>query len=93
MPIVEKLVAESKNGWIFGPTADFYTPFRRTCHKAGIDDARAHPHVLRHSRATQLQDGVSIFTVASLLGDTIQTVQRIYAHACPDHMAAEIGDV
>jgi integrase len=93
MPIVEKLVAGSKDGWIFGPAADFYMPFRKTCNAVGIDEARAHPHVLRHSRATHLlQDGVNIFTVASLLGDTVQTVQRVYAHACPDHMAAEIGD-
>jgi integrase len=93
MPICRKLVTGAENGFLFGPPRDFYTPFRMTCHKAGIDDRRSHPHVLRHSRATHLlMDGVSIFNVAKLLGDTIQTVSRVYGHSCPDHLASAIGD-
>jgi integrase len=92
-PICRRLVSEAREGWLFGPTIEFYSPFRKVCGKVGIDDKRAHPHVLRHSRATHLlQDGVSIFNVASLLGDSIQTVSRVYAHSCPDILAAAIGD-
>lgn len=93
LPICRKLVTGAENGFLFGRGCDFYRPFRETCHRAGIEDARSHPHVLRHSRATHLlMDGVSIFNVSKLLGDTIQTVGARYGHSCPDHLAAAIGD-
>lgn len=45
------------------------------------------PHILRHSRATHLlQDGVSPWAVANLLGDTVETVLRVYGHHCPDFL-------
>lgn len=80
-PVLERRVAAAQDGWLFGPTVDFYRPFRQLCREAGIDDARDHPHVLRHSRATHmLMDGVSIYKVAKLLGDTVATVERKYGH-------------
>ena len=46
------------------------------------------PHILRHSRATHLlQDGVSPWAVANLLGDTVKTVLDVYGHHCPDYLA------
>lgn len=49
---------------------------------------RTTPHLLRHSRATHLlQDGKKPYAVANLLGDTIQTLLRVYGHACPDYMS------
>lgn len=43
-------------------------------------------HVLRHTYATILiGEGFDIATVASLLGDTIATVQKVYVHAIDDH--------
>jgi integrase len=93
LPIVLKLVTGAENGYLFGPSCDFYVRFRNVCRTANIDDDRSHPHVLRHSRATHLlMAGVSIFNVAKLLGDTIQTVGARYGHSCPDHLAAAIGD-
>lgn len=90
--ICRKLVTDSENGFLFGPGVDFYNPFRAACRSVGIDDRRAHPHILRHSRATHLlMAGVSIFNVAKLLGDTIQTVGRVYGHSCPDQLASAIG--
>lgn len=45
------------------------------------------PHILRHSRATHLlQDGVSPWAVANLLGDTVETVLKVYGHHCPDYL-------
>lgn len=53
-------------------TADVYRPFRKLAKDVGIDDDRAHPHILRHSRATHLlQDGKSLYDVARLLGEPI----------------------
>lgn len=84
---IKKLLLRTENEWLFGSSGfDVYKPFRRIVEKAGAAD-RAHPHVLRHSRATHmLQDGVPIWEVAKLLGDTVETVERVYGHHCPDHM-------
>jgi len=56
----------------------------------GLGD-KANPHILRHSRATHLlQDGVSIYDVARLLGDSVQTIERVYGHHSPDYLAEAI---
>ena len=92
-PVLRRRVEAADGGWLFGPTVDFYRPFRRACRAAGIDGARAHPHVLRHSRAThRLQPGKSIGDVAKLLGDTIATVERVYGHHCPGYLESSLGD-
>lgn len=46
------------------------------------------PHVLRHTAATHmLRNGVPIWTVAGILGDTVQTVEKTYGHHVPDGLA------
>jgi hypothetical protein len=35
--------------------------------------------------------GVDLFRVAGVLGDTIATVERAYAHHCPDHLRAAVN--
>lgn len=72
---------------------DFYTPYRSLCLAAGIDKKRAHPHVMRHTRATHLlQSGKSIYDVARLLGDSITTVERVYGHHSHDLLAGRLED-
>lgn len=45
------------------------------------------PHTLRHTAATLMaRAGVPLFEIAGVLGDTMQTVLRVYAHHCPDHL-------
>lgn len=92
--VLARLVSTAADGWLFGSsTVDFYKGFRAACRAAGIDDARAHPHVLRHSRATHLlQDGKTIWDVAKLLGDTVATTERVYGHHCPDFQGNSIGE-
>jgi integrase len=71
--------------------ADFFHPYRKLCFLVGIDEKRAHPHILRHTRATHLlQKGVSLHTVARLLGDTLATVDRVYGHHSATAVAEEI---
>jgi integrase len=51
--------------------------------RAGV--ARVTPHVLRHTAATQMaRRGVSLWTIAKLLGDTTATVESVYAKWQPD---------
>lgn len=77
------------------PYAEFYTAFKKLCESHGIaavDGAgdTPWPHLLRHSRATHmLMDGESIYKVAKLLGDTVQTVERVYGHHCVEFLATQ----
>lgn len=85
---VEELMRDvGSDGYLFGgPNVSMYRPFRRLCELCGYED-RAHPHVLRHSRATHLlQDGISIYAVAKLLGDTVKTVERVYGHFSQEYL-------
>tara|TARA_R110002020_G_scaffold73888_3_gene189495 strand:- start:9254 stop:10252 length:999 start_codon:yes stop_codon:yes gene_type:complete len=43
--------------------------------------AKVTPHVLRHTAATRwLRNGLSLWDVAGLLGDTVETTTRVYGH-------------
>lgn len=78
-PTVEALMGESTSAFLFGNPTDFYKPFVELCADVGIE---AHPHMLRHSRATHmLMDGEDPYKVARLLGDSLATVLKTYAHA------------
>lgn len=89
--------AEAKNQWVLGSPKDLYESFAWTAREAGLimlpvrgvrEAGRLSPHALRHSRATHLlEDGKSPWAVASLLGDTVTTVLRVYGHACPDYLS------
>lgn len=83
-PMVPVLERRMEIGFFGG--RDFYRPFRQACEDLGYHD-RAHPHVLRHSRATHLlQAGKPIYDVARLLGDTVATVERVYGHHSPANL-------
>ncbi len=50
------------------------------------------PHTLRHTWATlAAQAGVPLFEIAGVLGDTLATVMRVYAHHCPDHLRGAVN--
>ncbi len=73
-------------------TNDFYGRFNTLCKSLGMPD-RAHPHLLRHSRATHLlQAGKPLYAVAGLLGDTVATVARVYGHNSVDHIHRDLGE-
>ncbi|WP_261797773.1 tyrosine-type recombinase/integrase [Kurthia senegalensis] len=59
---------------------DHIKRFFKKVQQAGVKEAT--PHVFRHTFASRLiSEGIDIATVASLLGDTIDTVQKTYVHA------------
>jgi integrase len=85
-PVYERLLAETTTEYLFDTPTDMYRPFRKLMESLGLGRKR-NPHILRHSRATHLlQDGVDIWSVAKLLGDTVKTVERVYGHACPEFL-------
>jgi integrase len=95
LPVLHHLKQHQVNEFVLGSNKRMDQWFDRAAKAAGLmmlrrkegrGAARLTPHVLRHSRATHLLDaGKSAWAVANLLGDTIATVDRIYAHHCPTH--------
>ncbi len=84
-----KAMADDSQGRVFR-TRDFYHAFRNLCEGLGFG-GRSNPHMLRHSRATHLlQDGVSLYAVARLLGDTVATIERVYGHHSHERLAGEL---
>lgn len=88
-PHLRALCDDAGSGPLF-KRRDFYNPFRKHCQE--VLGRHGKPHLLRHSRATHmLQDGIDIYHVAKLLGDTIDTIDRVYGHHAADYLAEAIG--
>lgn len=87
-PSYERLLLDKpESPWLFGEPSAMYRPFHKHLVKLGLG-AKARPHVLRHSRATHLlHDGVPIYAVAKLLGDTVATVEKVYGHHSPEFLS------
>lgn len=65
---------------------DFTRFFKKVRDSIGIT---CRSHAVRHTYATILiGEGFDIATVAALLGDTIETVQKVYVHAINTHVQA-----
>lgn len=87
-PTVERLM-QGDSIYLLGNSGSVYRDFVSLMAALGIE---AHPHMLRHSRATHLlMDGESIYKVAKLLGDTVQTVERVYGHFDTEFLQTESG--
>lgn len=72
------------------PVRDVDKAFRLVAEAAGL--AWVTPHVLRHTAATWLmQAGVDRWEAAGYLGMTVETLERVYGHHHPDHLAAAVA--
>lgn len=89
---IETLLLDTTNEYLFGGSTEFYHDFVKLCvdnniQAVGAEGETPWPHLLRHSRATHmLMDGEDIFKVAKLLGDTVATVERVYAGSTPEYL-------
>jgi integrase len=71
--------------WNGKPVKSVRRAFGSTVRAAEIE--RVTPHVLRHTAATWLaRAGVDLWKAAGLLGMTVETLQRVYAHHHPDYL-------
>lgn len=86
--LLKKLAPVARTEYVLGKPSSVYRPFVSARDRAGLSDDVT-PHTLRHTKATRmLAEGVPIWTVAKVLGDTVQTVERTYGH-CVAHKLAE----
>jgi integrase len=64
----------------------------RACKEIGQKFSYLTIHDLRRTWATlAARAGVNLFQIAGVLGDTMATVERAYAHHCPDHLRAAVN--
>lgn len=100
-PMMKELYEKRENRFVLGSDDDLFYEFTKLCESVdllhveerdGRPAGKITPHVLRHSRATHLlEDGVSIYAVAKLLGDNPTTVQRVYGHISMGSLEDELS--
>lgn len=90
LPVLEQAKAEATNEWVLGEPGAIKSTFNSTVERAGLKDVT--PHTLRHTWATwAAQAGVPMWEIAGVLGDTLATVERKYAHHHPDYLRSAVN--
>jgi integrase len=73
--------------WGDGPVLRIDRALHDVAREAGLEGVT--PHVMRHSAASwQMQAGTDLFAAARYLGMTVRTLESVYAHHAPDHLAS-----
>ena len=96
VPISDKLfkilnMVDEQEGYVIGGKGGTVrTCFETAVKRAGLEEVT--PHTLRHTWATwAAQAGTSMWEIAGVLGDTIATVEKRYAHHHPDYLRAAVN--
>ncbi|MDI1263914.1 MAG: site-specific integrase [bacterium] len=89
-PILLRAYAERTGDLVCdNESASIWRAVKSVAKRAKVADVS--PHVLRHTAATHmLRNGVSIWTVAGILADTVATVERVYGHHAPGAGASAV---
>jgi integrase len=89
-PILKQAQGERVNEYFLDRPIVPHAPFVRAVKRAKVVGATA--HTLRHTWATwAAQDGTSLFDIAGVLHDSLQTVQNTYAHHSPTHLRGAVN--
>lgn len=84
-PVLVRAKAEATSEYVLDHPGSLRATFRTACRHAGLVDVT--PHTLRHTWATwAARSGVSLWDIAGVLGDRVETVTRRYAHHSPDYL-------
>lgn len=78
------------------PVSSVKKAFHTVVRKAEIDlsTGPVTPHTLRHTAATWLmQGGVDLWVAAGYLGMTVETLERVYGHHHPAHLAEAVEGI
>lgn len=82
----------TQDEWVLDTDYSIQHHFDAVKKKAGEGFEDVTPHTLRHTWATlAARAGVELFQIAGVLGDTLATVMRVYAHHCPDHLRGAVN--
>lgn len=93
-PILDRIleqVPQRDDAYLLDHPGCIYTAFDRAVVRARLGEDVT-PHVLRHTKATHMaQAGVDLWEIAGVLGDTLATVEKTYAHHHPDYLRKAIN--
>lgn len=93
-PVLEKAYAEklSNDPFVIGAGARVNTAVHRAAKAAGVEGVT--PHVLRHTAATRMARAqVSLFHIAKVLGNTVEQVEKVYAHWQPQMLRGAVNTI
>lgn len=89
MPVLREAYAARKNDLVLGHKARVYLPLKRIARDARVHDAS--PNVFRHTAATRMaRNGVPLWLISKVLGNSLVLVERVYAKHCPDDLRAAV---
>jgi integrase len=96
MPVLLDAYADAEARVMGPPTgrvigvADIRKPLDRFLKEAGVPWVT--PHVLRHTWGSlKAMKGAPLYDIASVMGDTIATINKYYLHLTPDHLRSVIN--
>jgi integrase len=85
-----KQIPAKPDAYVLDHPGALRTSFDSACAAAGLTDVS--PHTLRHTWGTwAAQRGVDLFDIAGVMGDTVKTVEKNYAHHHPDHLRSAVN--
>lgn len=91
-PILEEAHRRRHNEYVLGHPGSVRTAFENLMNQAGMPDVT--PHTLRHTWATHASmSGVPMNEIARVLGDTLATVEKVYAKFAPSYLRGAINAV
>jgi len=95
MPVLRRMYAErlgDTNGFVLDHSGDIRMSLERLAAHAKVPDVS--PHVLRHTAATNMaRNGVPLWTIANILGNTLAMVERVYAKWSADAGRAAVNKI
>lgn len=84
--------AKRKNDYVLGNDGSIRTAFENLMRQAGMPEVT--PHTLRHTWATHASmSGVPMNEIARVLGDTLTTVEKVYAKFAPEYLRGAVNAV
>ncbi len=91
-PILQLAYDQRESNYVLDAPSSIRKSFENATIAAGLSGVS--PHTLRHTAATHMaRNGVSLWHIAGVLGNTMQTVEKTYAHHCPDALREAINYV
>lgn len=91
-PVLERAFAERESKFVLDHDGDIDRTVARIGAQAGV--AGVTPHVLRHSSATHMaRNGVSLWLIAGILGNSVKMVENVYAKHCPDRLREAVDQI
>jgi integrase len=89
-PVLAQAKRERISYFVLDNPGSIRTAWETAARRAGVPDAG--PHTLRHTWAThRAREGVSLWEIAGVLGDTVETVTKNYAHHSPDYLRGAVN--